>query len=378
MSMGRLSIRTVVMIPIFAYTAACSGGSLPASISPLSSAPPASEVLGRLAAPRDFHISYVTHFLVEGPLGVNTRAYMKKTWSGSGNVVLQPRLIANVHETNSFCADLCPLDEIVVDTDRYTKGMQSAWNVDHGIALDNYYWTAILPSVLSRASPVRVAGQQRVDGHQTWVVDARMADGQAFRVWIRQDDAYPVRLESAPNAKTPYVHIEIDLSAFNRGLTIEPPPRDALDPLFWGTEYNRERAIPLNGGSVTVHASVYNCHGGPELYDSVDTGFFVLVPFTYTAGNIPLRVDPGAWRVYGTFGRPYEQQPVGTGHQLVEQSLRSTHSISGDLCFLLPWNENRFALVGNLPAGIVTSSVGGVLLPDSSGQASPQSAWLAA
>ncbi len=44
-----------------------------------------------------------------------------------------------------------------------------------------------------------------VDGHRAWVIDARMFDGQPFRVWVRQDDGYPVRLTSSPDANTPYL-----------------------------------------------------------------------------------------------------------------------------------------------------------------------------
>jgi hypothetical protein len=101
-----------------------------------------------------------------------------------------------------------------------------------------------------------------------------------------------VRLTSSPNAKTPYMDIEIDAAKFDRGIVISDPPRNQLFPLYWGTEYHREQPIPLDRGSVTIHVSIYNCHGGGELDDSLDSGFFVLIPFTYKAAAKPLAIEP--------------------------------------------------------------------------------------
>jgi hypothetical protein len=369
--MGRRSSVAVALLAALYCFAACGEASPGASIVPAPSAPPARELLGRVAIPKDFQITYRTHYLAAGPLRANSNPYVERLWSGSGEIILQPKLIASLHETNTFCADLCPVDEIVDGTDRYTRAPQSSWGLDHEIGLDNYYWSAILPSTLRQATAVRVAGQQRLDGHQTWVVDAQMPDGQPFRVWLRQDDGYPVRLTSSPNAKTPYMDIEIDAAKFDSGIVISDPPRNQLFPLYWGTEYHREQPIPLDGGSVTIQVSVYNCHGGGELDDSLDSGFFVLIPFTYQAAAKPLAIDPGEWHIYDAFGHPYQAQPLETAPLLVAESVPPGESRSGDMCFFLPWNQDGLALVGDLPGGFVTSFVGGVSLPASSGQASP-------
>lgn len=361
----------MVLLVALGVVPACAGASPAADIVPAPWAPPAGELLGRVSVPKDFHISYRTHYWAQGPLTPNRNPYIEKSWSGSGDVIPQPKLIANLHETNTFCADLCPIDEIVDGTDRYARAPQSSWGLDRGIGLDNYSWSVILPSSLTHGTATGVVGQQRLDGHQTWVVDAKMPNGQAFRVWLRQDNGYPVRLTSSPNAKTPYIDIQVDASDFDRGITISPPARQAIDPLYWGTEYHREQPVPLGGGSVTIHVSVMNCHGGSELDDSLSSGFFVLVPFTYRAGAKPLAVDPGVWHIYDTFGHPVEPQSTVTGQPLFSQTLPPGESSSGSLCFFLPFDQNHFALVGDLPGGFVTSFVGGVSLPDSSGQASP-------
>lgn len=369
--MGRRWSVAAALLAALCCGEVCGGTSPAGAILPAPSAPPADQLLGHVSVPRDYEISYRTHYLAEGPLRPHTNPYVERKWSGSGDLVLQPKLMANLHETNTFCADLCPVDEIVDGTDRYTRAPQSSWGLDQDIGLDNYYWSAMQPSMLRQATAIRVAGQQRLDGHQTWVVDGQMPDGQLFRVWLRQDNGYAVRLTSSPNAKTPYLDIQIDASDFDRGISISPPPRQALDPLYWGTQYNREHPIPLGGGSVTVHLTIYNCHGGSELDDSLDSGFFVVIPFTYTAGAKPLPVDPGVWLIYDTFGHPYQPQSAGAGQRLVAQTVPPGESRSGAMCFFLPWNQDRFALVGNLPGGFVTSFVGGVRLPDSSGQGSP-------
>ncbi len=353
---------------------ACATTSPAVDIVPVASAPPASTLLERVASPRDFRIAYRTHYLAAGPLTPNSNPYVEESWSGSGEVVPQPKVTARLHETNTFCADLCPIDEVVDGTDRYARAPQSSWGLDRGIGLDNYSWSAILPSRLKQGTATRIVGQQRLEGQQTWVVDGRMPNGQAFRVWLRQDNSYPVRLTSSPNAKTPYIDIQIDASHFDTGISISPPPKQALDPLYWGTEYHREQPIPLGGGSVTIQVSVLNCHGGSELDDSLNSGFFVLIPFTYKAGTKPLAVDPTVWQIYDTFGHPEQLQTTGTGQRLIPQTLPPGESSSGTLCFFLPFDQNHFVLVGNLPAGLVTSFVGGVSLPDSSGQASAGSA----
>ena len=371
LSMGRRWSVAAALLAALCCGAACDGSSRAGAILPAPSAPPADQLLAGVSVPSDYQIRYQTHYLAEGPLGLNRNSYVERQWSGSGEVVLQPKLRANLHEINTFCADLCPVDEIVDGTDRYTRAPQSSWGLDQDIGLDYYNWSAMLPSRLWQATAVRVAGQQPLDGHQTWVVDGRMPDGQPFRVWLRQDNGYAVRLTSSPNAKTPYLDVQIDASDFDRGISISPPPRQALDPLYWGTQHNREHPFPLGGGSVTVHLTIYNCHGGSELDDSLDSGFFVVIPFTYTAGAKPLAVDPGVWLIYDTFGHPYQAQSAGTGRRLVAQTVPPGESRSGAMCFFLPWNQNGFALVGDLPGGFVTSFVGGVLLPDSSGHASP-------
>lgn len=360
----------VALSALFCCAASCTGASSEAAIVPVASPPPAAQVLAAVATPADFQITYRTHHLAEGPLTVKTAAYVQRTWSGSGRVVLEPGFKASLHETNTFCADGCPVDEIVDGTDRYTKAPGTSWSVDHGIGLENYYWSAILPSTLRQATDARLVGAQSVGGHDAWVVDARIA-GQAFRLWLRRDDGYPLRATSSPNAKTPYVDIEIDATDFDRGLAISVPTREQLNPLYWGPQYRPEEPIPLDGGSVTVGIQVKNCHGGPELYDELDSGFFDLVPFTYRAAAKAVAVDPAAWRVYDAFGRPYPPVPQGVAAALVAKTVPPGQSRSGALCFLLPFNENEFALVGDLPGGLVVGFIGGVLLPDSSGVASP-------
>ncbi len=148
------------------------------------------------------------------------------------------------------------------------------------------------------------------DGTKTWVIDADMPGGQAFRVWLRQDDGYPVQLTSSPNQKTPYLDLKVNLSAFDRGIQIGVPPRNELDPRYWGTEYNGP--IPLDGGTVTIHQAMYDCNGGDGWDDSRSDGYFILVPFSYTSGAKPLVIDPAVWTLYDTFGHPYPAQALGS------------------------------------------------------------------
>ena len=348
--------------------AACNGSPPASTVIPAPSAPPAADLLAGVSIPTDFHLTYQKHFLAEESLAQNV-GYVTKLLSGQGDVVLKPSVMASLHETDTFCADLCSSDEIVNNNDRYTRNDQSSWNVDHGVDLNTYDWTAILPSTLRQADAISVAGTERIDGALTWVVDARTPNGQAFRVWLRQDNDYPVQLTSSPHSKTPYLDITIKLTDFDRERKISIPTRNQLNPLYWGTQIHLEQPIPIEGGSVIVHPSVYNCHGGADLYDSETAGYFVLIPLTYVAGTKPLAIDPRSWAVYDAVGIPFPAEPAGT---LIAQTVPPGQSRSGDLCFLLPWNHNGFALVGHLPGGIVTSFVGNVRLPDATGTASPE------
>ena len=165
---------------------------------PATSAPPAAQLLTEALSPTDAHVTYQTHFWAEGPLAGGS-GYTKKLWSGAGNMVLKPKLMASLREANTFCYDLCPLNEIVDGQDRYTQSDQSSWAVDHAVGIETYAWSPILPTRLSQATRGRVVGVERIGGAQTWVIDADMPSGQAFRVWLRQDDGYPVQLTPPGN-----------------------------------------------------------------------------------------------------------------------------------------------------------------------------------
>jgi hypothetical protein len=356
------------LIAIWACIAACGGGPVTNGILPAPSAPPAARLLAQASSPTDAHITYQTHFLAEGPLATGG-GYVKQLWSGTGDLVLKPKLMASLRETNTFCYDLCPLNEIINGQDSYTKSDQSSWGVNHALDINTYAWSAILPSQLGLATGGRVAGVESLDGAKTWVIDAHMPGGQAFRVWLRQEDRYPMQLTSSPNQKTPYLDLKVNLSAFDRGRQISIPPRNELDPRYWGTEYNGP--IPLDGGTVTINQTMYDCNGGGVLDDSRSDGYFVLVPFTYTAGMKPLVVDPSVWTLYDTFGHPYPAQPLGSAPKLGAQQVPAGASRSGDLCFVVPWGQDNLTIVGDLPGGLATHFVGGVRRPDASRTAKP-------
>jgi len=359
-----------VVIAVWGCIAACSGGAVSTGVRPAPSAPPAAQLLVEASTPTDAHLTYQTHFWAEGPLAAGG-GYVKKLWSGAGDIVIKPKLMASFRETDTFCYDLCPLNEVIDGEDRYTKSDQSSWGVDHTVGIETYAWSAILPSRLSQATGGRVVGMERIYGANTWVIDADMPDGQAFRVWLRQDDGYPVQLTSSPNEKTPYLDLKVNLSSFDRGIQISVPPRNELDPRYWGTEYNGP--IPLDGGTVTIHQAMYDCNGGDYWDDSRSDGYFVLVPFTYTAGAKPLVLDPAVWTLYDTFGHPYPAQQLGSAPKLGPDQVPAGSSQLGDLCFVIPWSQDNLTIVGALPGGLATHFVGGLRRPDTSGTANPLS-----
>ena len=75
---------------------------------PAASAPPAAQLLAHASSPIDAHLTYQTHYWAEGPLAAGG-GYVKKLWSGAGELVLKPKLMASLRETNTFCYSLCPL-----------------------------------------------------------------------------------------------------------------------------------------------------------------------------------------------------------------------------------------------------------------------------
>jgi hypothetical protein len=362
-------LNALAVIVAIACVVAC-GGSQPASSFRLApSAPPAGELLSRSQSSNlnDFHITYTAHLWAEGPLSrLNSSITVRS--SGAGSVVVGPKLMAELHETSTFCADLCPVDLIVVDGDRYSKSGSSSWWLDHGVAADSYLWSMVLPSRLAKAIAPRVVGEETLDGVETWVVSAIDPSGHSFRVWFSQKDGYPVQLESAPNEKTSFLDLHVNLDHFNTGVVVAAPPEDQLDPVFWGTEYVREHPIPLAGGTVTIHIAGYDCNGADTYDDSRSDVYFVLVPFTYAAEATALTIDPGLWTLYDTFGHPYRAEELGTAPRLVMQTIPPGQSRSGDLCFLVPWSEDRLTIVGDFPSGVVTSFVGGLQPPDSVSQ----------
>lgn len=361
-------VHRLLVTVIAAAVVACGGSSPVAGVEPAPSAPPAESLLRMIqtSSLKDFHVTYAAHLWAEGPLSM-TGGSISVLHSGQGNVSVSPSLMATLHETNTFCADRCPIDLIVVGESRYTKSPSSSWWLERGVPLDSYLWSAILPSYIAKASGSRVAGQQTLDGVATWVIDAYSRDGHPFRVWLRKKDGYPVQLESAPNEKTSFLDLHITLDSFNRGVEIEAPPKDQLDPRFWGTEYVREHPIPFQGGTVTIHEAGYDCDGASTYDDSRPDAYPVLVPFTYAAGSAPLVIDPGAWTLYDTFGHPYRAHSLGTAPKLVAETVSAGHSVSGDLCFLVPWDEDNLTIIGDFRSGVITSFVGGLRRPDSTG-----------
>lgn len=357
-----------VLVGMLAAVVACSGSSPEASVEPAPSAPPAESLLGvsQTSSLKNFHLTYAAHLWAEGPLSMSGGS-ISVLHSGQGEVSVSPTLTAALHETNTFCADRCPIDLIVLGEIRYTKSPSSSWWLERGVSLNSYLWSLILPTSLAKASGSRVAGQQTLDGVATWVIDSYSTDGHRFRVWVRKKDGFPVQLESHPNEKTSFLDLYIKLDSFNRGVAIEAPPKDQLDPRFWGTEYTREHPIPIEGGTVTIHEAGYDCGGASTYGDGRPDVYPVLVPFTYTAGSTPLAIDPGAWTLYDTFGHRYRAESVGAAPKLFVQTVSPEHSASGDLCFLVPWAEDNLTIVGDFRSGVITSFVGGLRRPDSTG-----------
>jgi hypothetical protein len=358
-------LRVVTVIALLACVGACE--TQPASsLRPAPSAPPAGQLLSRLQASNlnDFHITYTTHLWAEGPLSRSNGSITVRS-SGVGSVVVKSTLMATLHETSTFCLDLCPADLIVIGEDRYSKSGGSSWWLAHGVAADTYLWKMVLPAQLAKAIAPRVVGQETLNGVETWVVDAIDPSGHSFRVWLAQVNGYPLQLTSAPNENTSFLDIRINLDSFNTGVLVAAPPKDQLDPLFWGTEYLREQPIPIGGGTVTIHNAAYDCNGGDLYDDSRPDVYSVLVPFTYVAEAKPLNIKPGSWTLYDTFGHPYGPQSLGSAPKLQAQSIAGGRSVSGNLCFLVPWGEDKLTIVGTFPSEVVTSYVGGLRQPNS-------------
>jgi hypothetical protein len=359
-------LKVIAMIALLAWVGACETTQPASRLRPAPSAPAAGQLLSRLQTSNlnDFHITYAAHLWAEGPLS-HSNGSITVRFSVAGTVVVKPKLMANLHETSTFCADLCPADSIVIGEDRYSRSGASSWWLDHGVATDTYRWKMVLPAQLAEAIAPRVVGQETLNGVETWVVDAFDPSGHSFRVWLSQLNGYPVQLTSAPNDRSSFLDIRINLDSFNTGASVEAPPRNQLDPRFWGTEYVREQPIPIAGGTVTIHPAAYDCNGGDLYDDSRPDVYFVLVPFTYLAAAKPLTVKPGSWTLYDTFGHPYGPQSLGSAPKLQAQSIAIGGSASGNLCFLVPWGEDNLTIVGTFPSGVVTSAVGGLRRPDS-------------
>jgi hypothetical protein len=358
-------LSVVALIALAVSLGACETAQPASSLRPAPSAPPAGQLLSRLQTSNlnDFHITYTAHLWAEGPLSRSNGSITIRI-SGAGSVVVTPKLMAKLHESNTFCADLCPSDSIVIGEDRYGRSGASSWWLDHGVATDSYRWNMALPAQLAEATAPRVIGQETLNGVETWVVDAIDPSGHSFRVWLSQVNGYPMQLTSAPNERTSFLDIRINLDSFNTGVLVAAPPKDQLDPRFWGTEYVDEQPIPIEGGTVTIHPAAYDCNGGDLYDDSRPDVYPVLVPLTYAAGAKPLTVRPGSWVLYDTFGHPYQPQSLGSAPRLYVQSVAAGHSVSGNLCFMVPWNEDNLTIVGNFPRGVVTSYVGGLRRPD--------------
>ena len=101
-----------MVIAVWGCIAACGGAAVSTGVLPAPSAPPAARLLAQASSPTDAHITYQTHFGAEGPLAAGSR-YVKKLWSGAGEIVLKPKLMASLRETDTFCYDLCPLNDVI-------------------------------------------------------------------------------------------------------------------------------------------------------------------------------------------------------------------------------------------------------------------------
>jgi len=114
-----------VVIAALGSMVACDGGPVSTGVVPAASAPPAAQLLADASSPTDAHLTYQSHYLAEGPLAPGG-VYVKRLWSGAGDLVLTPKLMASLRETNTFCYDLCPLNEVIDGQDRYAKSDQSS------------------------------------------------------------------------------------------------------------------------------------------------------------------------------------------------------------------------------------------------------------
>src|SRR5258708_26343985 len=102
-------VNCLALVSVVVCLLACEG-SLPTSgIRPVTSAPPAAQLLNHADASdlKDFHVTYTADLWAEGPLSL-LRGPTSVRVTGSGSVVLSPTLSATLHQTSTFCADLCP------------------------------------------------------------------------------------------------------------------------------------------------------------------------------------------------------------------------------------------------------------------------------
>jgi hypothetical protein len=218
------------------------------------------------------------------------------------------------------------------------------------------YWglfADINPALWLGSSSAHVLGEASIAGSPTWVLELTNRFGRQFKVWIRENDGYPLRYTTSwKNAKGSTYYTNALYERFNLALEITTP-----DMLNRGIA-NPGAPVALPSGSVIITNVDYDCTGTssrrPALHDK-----FVLVTLAFVdTGPSPIAISPDAWRVYGDGVNGAVPVDTGVPGLLRSQTLSPAHRVSGVVVFEVPEDAYQLMAVGHLAGATAVMNAG--------------------
>jgi hypothetical protein len=250
-------------------------------------------------------------------------------------------------------------DLVSIGTTIYVRANTlSAWQA---VTASDPYWSLfanINPGSWSKSSRPSTLGEASIDRSPVWVVKARNAFGQEFKVWIRQRDYYPLRYTTTwVNAKGMTYYINALYRDFNSVVVINPPDMSNRGIVATGTP------VKLPAGSVTVTETTFDCFGTLVRHPAPHHKF-VLITLVYEAtGPGSILIEPSDWRLYGDGVDGAAPTDTGAPDLLRTQVLMPGKKATGKIAFEVPEDAYQLLTVGKLVGAIAVVTTGFPMLP---------------
>jgi hypothetical protein len=162
-----------------------------------------------------------------------------------------------------------------------------------------------------------------------------MLKGDAFGLWVREDDGYPVKYSGGSGTAM----LTITFDRFNTGTSVSAPNAADIKPPAKALAGKVGDRLALNGVALTVASFKPNFTNPNEFITPSSGKKFVVIEVLYeNTGSDKVSYNPYDWKVSDASGFKYDESFTGEEPALHSGDLNRGEKVRGFITFEVPTN----------------------------------------